>query len=150
MAFEIKISDTSVLKEIFGADIKYSNMRLTNVALYSITCRDVAKIMSNILASYFPSDKKLTITDANACVGGNAISFLLDIPNIEFLNCIEIDDIHSNILEHNIKNITSEDDLKYQIFTDNYINLRDFMEQDILFLDPPWSPYYQYRKPLHL
>ncbi len=48
MAFEIKISDNSVLKEIFGNDIKYDNMRLTNVALYSTTCRNVAKEISKI------------------------------------------------------------------------------------------------------
>jgi len=110
-------------------------IRVTNIGLYSITKKNEAYFISNLITKYF-GDTKITITDSTACCGGNSISFLLH-PQVQKVNSIEIDPLHFEILTNNLnlyKNVN-----KVTLIHDNYLSVCKNLFQDVIFYDLPWG-----------
>lgn len=112
---------------------------LDDVSKYSITLPDKAQTISEVTKKnyqlVFPDDdlSNITITDAMACVGGNTLSFS------NFFNKVianEINTTRYQYLVHNMKEYNRENIVFYN---DNYLNLMNKLEQQIVFIDPPWG-----------
>jgi len=136
---EIKIgTDISIEKicEIFPKPNEPSeNIRVTDIGLYSITKKNEAYFISNLITKYF-GETKITITDSTACCGGNTISFLLH-PQIQKVNSIEINDLHFEILSNNVN--LYKNCCKVNLIKGNYLNYSRTLEQDVIFYDLPWG-----------
>jgi predicted RNA methylase len=111
----------------------YNKLQIDDVGRYSITKPHHAKIINNIIKEYIKSEHTI-IVDAMASVGGNTISFT-DLTSS--VVAVEVDDTRSEALDNNIKIYGIED--KVLLFRSNYLTLYDKLEQDIVFLDPPWG-----------
>ena len=131
---------TSFFKQTSSLDV--NQLRLTNISLYSVTPWKEANRISNWILQFYtgsrpllkPIGSSLTITDATANVGGNAISFHLN--GFGLVNVIEKDELTAKLLNNNLK--------AYGLTTNNvyccdYLSIYDKLEQDVIFLDPPWG-----------
>lgn len=109
-------------------------IQLDEEALYSVTnCRD-AERMSRILVELAGgSGANLTVTDGTACVGGNVISFSRHFSSV---NAVEIDETRFRMLEKNLKTLGVDN---VRCVRGDYGSLWQDMEQDIVFVDPPWG-----------
>lgn len=95
------------------------------------------------------------ITDATACAGGNYLGFLFskiphddEVRNI-FSKAIAIEnnnDCFQNFLTHNVQTVINIMEHKYEkqngcdseLIYGSYTDHMQFLEQDVVFLDPPW------------
>jgi len=111
------------------------NIRVTDIGLYSITKKNEAYFISNLITKYF-GENKITITDSTACCGGNSISFLLH-PQIHKVNSVEINDLHFEILQNNVNLYKNAN--KVNLIKGNYLNYAKSFEQDVIFYDLPWG-----------
>lgn len=111
------------------------NIRVTDIGLYSITKKNEAYFISNLITKYF-GENKITITDSTACCGGNSISFLLH-PQIQKVNSVEINDLHFEILQNNVNLYKNAN--KVNLIKGNYLNYAKSLEQDVIFYDLPWG-----------
>jgi site-specific DNA-adenine methylase len=130
-----------VLKTLFPQIKDYSKLKLDDVGLYSITSLKSAKIISEIIKSYFPSisSKELTITDATSGLGGNVFSFSEFFKSV---NAVEKDTNRYTMLEKNLELYKKEFPELYQnikLYNKNYLEIMLKLEQDIIFFDPPWG-----------
>jgi len=110
-----------------------NKLQLTTIGEYSITHHEVSAEISAIIREQMKGKKGLVITDATAGMGGDTIVFAHD---FEKVNAIEMNDLHCKVLKNNIgvyglKNVN--------VICGDYTKLMDEIEQDILFMDPPWS-----------
>lgn len=112
------------------SDIR-NNLKLDEEAYYSVTDQTTADIISTELVNNFPDVK--IITDGTACIGGNTYSFS---KFFEKVQAIEIDNTKFNYLKHNINCL----DIKnVEVFNDDLLNKINDLEQDMIFIDPPWG-----------
>lgn len=111
------------------------NIRVTDIGLYSITKKNEAYFISNLITKYF-GENKITITDSTSCCGGNTISFLLH-PQIQKVNSVEINDLHFEILQNNVNLYKNAN--KVNLIKGNYLNWAKNLEQDVIFYDLPWG-----------
>jgi hypothetical protein len=122
--------------EIFPkTDESINRVRITDVGLYSITKKNEAFFITNLITKYF-GESQIVITDSTACCGGNTISFLLH-PQIEKVNSIEINDLHFEILKNNIELYKNHS--KVELIKSNYLDVAHNLEQDVIFYDLPWG-----------
>lgn len=116
-----------------------SNMRFTDVSLYSSTPPDQAQYTADLLLNYYTKEqlKNKVLTDASSCIGGNTWTFANMVKSV---NAVEIEPLHFEILKHNMGEM-KYDNIKF-ILSD-YTKLIDVtnnpVKQDIIFLDPPWG-----------
>jgi len=110
-------------------------IRISDIGLYSITKKNEAYFITNLITKYF-GDSNITITDCAACCGGNTISFLLH-SQVEKVNSIEIDDLHFEMLKNNIN--LYKNSFKVNLIKGNYLNFSQSLEQDVIFYDLPWG-----------
>lgn len=130
-----------ILKTLFPQIKDYSKLKLDDIGLYSITSLKSAKIISEIIKSYFPtiSSKELTITDATSGLGGNVFSFSEFFKSV---NAVEKDTNRYIMLDKNLELYKKEFPESYQnikIYNKNYLEIMLRLEQDIIFFDPPWG-----------
>jgi len=111
------------------------DIRVTDIGLYSITKKNEAFFISNLITKYFGEDK-INITDSTACCGGNTISFLLH-PQINKINSIELNKLHFEILKNNVALYKNNN--KVNIINNNYLNVYKSLIQDVVFYDLPWG-----------
>ncbi len=144
--FTINVVDAVVKKDVFeekNADIKWlfpatdriKGQRITNVGLKTITRPKDAKLISDyIIKKYrekFNVDSRyLTITDAMAGVGGSALSFKNYFKNVIV---VENEPLTFEVLQNNLK-LYGDKNITY--FEDDFMNVVNNVEQDIVFLDP--------------
>ena len=125
-----------VIESIFPYHNRLNKIQIDEEGLYSISSKNVSKFISNIIKKYIRNNiyDDIIITDATAGVGGNTISFLQNYGNI---NAIEIDSDRFSYLKNNI-NIY--DILKkVKLYNSDYTLIYDKLEQEIVFIDPPWG-----------
>jgi len=120
--------------EIFPKNENIDKIRITDVGLYSITKKNEAYFITNLITKFF-NNTKVIITDSTACIGGNTISFQLH-DQITKVYSIEINKLHHEILRNNVLLYKNND--KVKIINDNYLNIMKNIEQDIIFHDFPW------------
>jgi len=117
------------------ANINYDDLRIDDVGKFSITLPKKADSISRIISTYCSnsgSNKEITITDATAGAGGNVLSFCKH--NFK-VNAVELNIDRYNCLTQNIEAYG------YTVNTLNcdYLTIYDKLEQDIIFVDPPWG-----------
>jgi len=133
MAKEINLPNDE-LRQLFPE----GNFRLTDVSLFSVAPPDHAKVTKDILLKFYSESKlkDMVYVDGTSNVGGNVFPI---IPLVKKLIAVEIDELTSQILKHNIgiaypniKNATviNEDFTKFDFEKHN---------PQILFVDPPWG-----------
>mmetsp|Transcript_21726 Transcript_21726/g.42698 ORF Transcript_21726/g.42698 Transcript_21726/m.42698 type:complete len:497 (+) Transcript_21726:1-1491(+) len=76
-----------------------SAIQMDEVATFSVTSMTVAETISQALLSLDGISPNSVITDATACVGGNAISFLR---YFALVNAVELDETRCRMLRHNL------------------------------------------------
>ena len=121
--------------EIFPKNIHYELLEISNVGLYSITKKNEAYYICNLITKLFP-DMNITITDSTACIGGNTISFQLN-ENVKKVNAVEICDIHFGMLRNNVKLYKNNE--KVNFYNCNFLDIYRDLEQDVIFYDLPWG-----------
>ena len=122
-------------------------LRLTDVALWSMTPTDQANFVVDIIQSYFTKYDLANkiITDTSGCIGGNTYAFI----NIfKIVNFVEISGLHIDIFKYNAA-LLNIDISNVIIHHSNYIDIyqNKQIKQDIIFMDPPWGGpnYYMYK-----
>jgi 16S rRNA G966 N2-methylase RsmD len=121
----------------------YNNLKSDIEGLYSLSHKEDADILSNILKEKYGNIK---ILDGTAGIGGNTISFGIYFENVI---SIEKDKIRFDFLVENIKDAN----LNIQLINCSVINYIENNNKtfDLIFLDPPWGgPNYKYEKSLSL
>lgn len=118
-------------------------MRLSTQGAYSVTllkhskqiCKkilDELKIIVNKDLSI--SDlKNFKITDGTAGNGGDSITFCRIFKHV---NSVEKDQLEFNFLRHNVNRLGLQN---ITLICDTVLNQLDLLDQDVLYLDPPWG-----------
>lgn len=138
----INFSKIFPLKE--GVD--RNKLMMTDIGFYSITPYIDADNMVDLIAKHINTPlNKLVITESNGGLGGNTLAFA---KKFLLVNTAEYSNLHCDILRHNIS-LYGYDNVK--IFCTSYLNVFEKLDQDIVFMDPPWfGPGYKYVKKLYL
>lgn len=113
-----------------GQNIKF---QLTDKGIYSISKPDDANWIIDCMKKSIGDLSKFTITDSTAGLGGNTISFA---KHFKKVNAVEINSIHFFVLQNNIQILDFEN---VTMINDNYLNKISDLEEDIVFIDPPWG-----------
>ena len=117
-------------------------LKMTKIGTYSGALIQIGEAFVKILNKTYGKKelKKMIITDGNGGIGGLSIHLL---EKCKFLNIIEFNPDHVNIIKHNL-NIYGFDKKNYKIYNDDSMEKLFDLEQDIIILDPPWggSDYY--------
>jgi hypothetical protein len=105
---------------------------IDSVGKYSISLPDKTQIITNLISKYMNTND-LIITDAMACVGGDTLTFAKTFKSV---NACEIDKTRFEYLKHNmeifeLKNIN--------FINDDYLNIYKKLNQDVIYIDPPWG-----------
>jgi hypothetical protein len=126
-----------------GEESFLRKLKMDSVSVYSMTPLEASKSIIKIILKY--ATKKSVITDMTACIGGDTIQFSKIFKHI---NSIELSKERCKFLKHNIdvydrKNVT--------VYQGNSIELIKTLEQDIIYIDPPWGgKKYKYKKKINL
>jgi len=133
MPYEVKLpKDESI--QLFPP----GNFRLTDQSLFSTSPPDQSEIIKEILLAFYSKDqlKKMTYMDGTSNVGGNVFPI---IPLVKKMIAVEIDELTSEILIHNIKE--AQPDAKNTIVLNEDLVKFDFEKHkpDILLVDAPWG-----------
>lgn len=115
----------------------YDLLKIDNTGKFSISCPRDAEFITNVIIKAITKlnlvSHQIVITDATAGVGGNTISFEKHFCKV---NAVENDLLRYNYLVNNMKvyNATST-----VFFNEDYVSIHLDLEQDVVFLDPPWG-----------
>ena len=124
--------------------VDYTQLKLTEEGLYSITRRRDAERALSIMKSTVGDLKTKTITDATGCVGGDTIHFANE---FQFVHSIEMNEENFKALQTNV------DQYKFDniaLHNGDAITLYNW-KTDVLYIDPPWGgPQYKEQKTLDL
>jgi 16S rRNA G966 N2-methylase RsmD len=118
------------MKRKEGNDVK---LMLTDKGIYSISKPIDAEWIIKCIKKTVTNINELIITDSTAGLGGNTICFS---KHFKKVNGIEINDIHFFVLKNNISVLELNN---VKLIKDNYLNQIDKIEEDIVFIDPPWG-----------
>lgn len=120
-------------------DTDYQNLKSDNEGLYSLSHKEDADKLSNIIKEKYGD---INVMDATSGVGGNSISFGRNFTNVI---SVEMNSERFEMLKENIKVHNLNNTLLYGNFI-NFIN----MNYDLIFLDPPWGgPNYKFEKSIN-
>ena len=115
-------------------------LRIDKHSLSTISLRDIAEKITLIILKHTKhnikepiSKSNMTITDATAGVGGNTISFANYFKKV---NAVELDFQRFCFLQNNI-NVYELNNV--DVYNYDYTKLFNNLEQDIVFIDPPWG-----------
>jgi predicted RNA methylase len=121
--------------------LKILQLKIDEESLRYISLKEYANKISNIMCFHLKDLKEnirtMTLTDATAGVGGNTISFAIKCP-VKKIYAVEIDKMRAAYLKNNV-NIYNLKNV--EIINDNYLNISQKLNNDIVFIDPPWGGY---------
>jgi 16S rRNA G966 N2-methylase RsmD len=121
-------------------DINYKLLKMDIEGEYSLTHKDEADKISNIIKEKFGD---IVIFDGTGGAGGNTISFGINFSKV--ISC-EINPNRYNILKENIKTFN----LNIETYNDDFMNNLN-RNYDLIFIDPPWGgPNYKYEKKVNI
>jgi hypothetical protein len=107
-------------------------LRLDTVALYSVTPSWMARRICTALLERVGSGAR--ITDATACVGGDAMAFAAVFASV---TAVEVDGGRAAMLAANV--ITAGVAHKVTVLHADYCAILDTLEQDVVYIDAPWG-----------
>ncbi len=100
----------------------------------------IAKFVSNELLL-----ENCVVTDATACVGGDLVNFS---KKVKHVNGVEINIDNYNLLAENCKTFECDN---VTLIHNDYLNVYNTLNQDIIYIDPPWmGPDYKLKKSVNL
>jgi 16S rRNA G966 N2-methylase RsmD len=114
--------------------INYSDYMLSNIGSYSIFYPLDSDKIAKIIRGFIPPNENATITDATANMGGATLAFS---NYFNHVNAVEIIPFHCKILTNNIKVYRAEN--KVKVHCNDYLDIGNTLEQDVVFFDPPWG-----------
>lgn len=113
------------------------NMQYTMESIMYMSKRFDAELISGIIISHSNElglkYEDLTITDATAGIGGNTFSFATF-----FKNVISVEN-DPKTFEMLCNNVTICDYKNVTLINKDYIDVMYYLEQNIVFIDPPWG-----------
>lgn len=132
-----KLNPSTLFQRELGVQLE--KLQLTEEASYSITKPDKAQLIHDIMQRHLnvvdkkKNIKECVITDATACVGGDTLQFS---KYFQSVNAVEINPTHCKMLQNNIgvykrKNVN--------VFCADYTKMYHTLQQDVVFMDPPWG-----------
>lgn len=119
-------------------------LQVTRESIYSISdtweARKITEMITDILRQDDPliQTEDLLITDATANVGGDSIDFSKHFYKV---TSVEYDDLTCGALKNNLK-VYRRDNVD-PILCKDYLAVLNDIEQDVLFMDPPWGENYR-------
>lgn len=134
--------DDKIIKIMFPykEGLDWTKLKVNEEATYSSSQIHGAKMIVDIMKSYFKDRDDLVVTDGTSNIGTDAITLALD-PKIKKVNAIELIDKNCELLKHNVGIYDLQD--KVDIFCADFleqINKLDAkLSQDIIYVDPPWG-----------
>lgn len=135
-AFSVyKFNPTTYFRYSKGTNV--DALELTNVSIYSTTYQQEALQIVDWIKAWAQDNirkARITITDATSNIGGDAIAFAQAGWNV---NAVEIDPLIFSALQNNVN--VFELNNKITLYNDNYVLLGEKLEQDIIYIDAPWS-----------
>jgi 16S rRNA G966 N2-methylase RsmD len=137
------IINTALKRKLFPyleENTLFKDLKIDYDSIYYITTRDASVEICNIIINYLRKmniqSSELVITDMTAGVGGNTLLFG---KYFKYINAIEIDYIRCSYLKHNVKVYGYDNINIYHGNCLDYVIKNDFLNQDIIFIDPPWG-----------
>lgn len=128
--------------------VSFIKLQVSNIGDYSITPTQDSYKMARLLFESLPKfNKEYIITDATSGNAGNTIHFAHFFHKV---NAVDISETHCKICQNNIKTYKLNN---VNVIHANYLTIMNQLEQDVVFLDPPWGGpnYKKYAKvPLYL
>lgn len=120
-------------------DIDYKKLQLTNIGLYSIATPYISKnlilLIDELISTYNLDKDNITVTETNGGVGGFSIRLA---KRYKYINIVEINKAHADIITNNLK-VYNLENANIKIFNDDYLNVLDKIDSDIIICDPPWG-----------
>ena len=137
MLMESKYQNEEILKTLFPPVPNVNLLKYDETGLYSMTSRNVAKIISDIVKSYFQGmASEIIVTDCTAGLGGNSISFS---ENFKQVNSIEQDLERLNYFRENITLYENKVYENIKFYCGDFLEIIQNLNQDVIFIDPPWG-----------
>lgn len=142
---------SSYKKKLFPDEknVEKDLLQVSHEALYSVTKPDKAKKIQKIITKHLNDIHKTpqdcVITDATACVGGDTLSFATYFKTVQ---SVELNPSHHKMLENNVRVYNRKN---VNIFLGDYVKWMPMLQQDVVFIDPPWGgPMYKKRSNVKL
>ena len=118
-------------------DCEKLTFQTDETGLFSLTAARISNQLVKQIISLFPPNYKISITDATASVGGNSIPFIIS-PSFINVNAVELNKERYRMLENNIL-IKPPPKVNYKLFNCSYLEIKNYIKEDIIFIDPPWG-----------
>ena len=136
--------------ELFNDNIPNPSLRqyllIDEVGGYSITKNIYWEKIKPFILEHIPDIKDMIVTDCFASAGGDTINFGLI---CKYINSIELDRTRYYYLLNNIAVYQIQD--KVTCYNNDFTKIIDELEQDIIYLDPPFGgPDYYKEKDLKI
>ena len=112
--------------------VDYSQLKLTEEGSYSVTRRRDGEQIIQVMKNMFKTLNDKTITDATACVGGDAINFALHFKKVD---AIEHNRKNFEVLKNNVEVF---DLMNIKLHYGDCVDIYRWVS-DILYIDPPWG-----------
>jgi hypothetical protein len=124
--------------------VDYTQLKLTEEGLYSITRRKDAERAVGIMRSTVGDLKTKSITDATACAGGDTLHFA---NAFQLVQSIEMNEQNFEALQNNVRLYGFENIILHRGDATKLFNWKS----DVLYVDPPWGgPQYKEQTALDL
>jgi 16S rRNA G966 N2-methylase RsmD len=115
-----------------GVDMR--KLQISEEGKFSVTKPREAETITRLIAKNLHKPMHNTvITDATANVGGNTINFA---KHFQFVNAIEVSPFQCSILKNNL-GVYKRRNVKIEC--KNYLDIAEQLEQDVIYIDPPWG-----------
>ena len=140
-------AELNILNNIFPDDVNIdkSKLQLTTESLYSVSGKDGALFIRDIIYYHMKKNRNITITDGTGNVGSDTLMLAQFFKQV---NSIEIDSINYEALKNNI-NIYKYTNIN--LINGNAIEQINKLSQDVLLIDAPWGgPNYKKHQQLKL
>ena len=113
----------------YKKDLDYTKIRISEEGLYSISRPYLGKEIIDIIKTYYdPSD--YVVTEVGGGNGGDSINLC---KNYKFVNIVEKNSEHCDIIKHNLKlyNISN-----FKVYNNGYEDIINDLKQHTIFMDP--------------
>jgi len=119
--------------------INLKDFKLNEEGSFSITrpyeSAQIIYLIENFIRCY-ENETKLSdkiLTDATACMGGDLVRFS---KYFRMINGVEILEENFSLLVQNCKQFGCHN---VNLFCQNYLEIFEYLKQDIIYIDPPWT-----------
>jgi 16S rRNA C967 or C1407 C5-methylase (RsmB/RsmF family) len=132
-----------ILDNVFPDDknIDKSKLKMTTEGLYSVSGKEGAKFIRNIIYNNMGMNKNITITDGTA---NNGSDTLMLGKFFKHVNAIELDKTNYEVLKHNIS-IYGYTNIN--LINGNTIEKLNDLVQDVILIDAPWGGKSYFKNP---